>query len=139
LLPDCLAARWSGTLIEFEAAVNHRESSASLEAAVRDYRLAVELAGVVRWLRQRCQAVTVTLRLVRGLMPLMFFGCTPTLNDFRRCLGTEWVLVTLREVAAEHLSRLPPPLGFRPPWRGGGEPRRGYQQRAGADPPSSMA
>jgi hypothetical protein len=136
LLPDCLAARWSGTLIEFEAAVNDTEAARSLEAAAASCRPEIELPGVLRWLRRRRRTVTVILVILRGLIPAIFFNHAPTLIDFRRCLGVEWVLLALREVAAEHLARLPPPLGFSPPSGRGGEPSQRRQHRVGPDPPS---
>jgi hypothetical protein len=135
LLPDCLAARWSGTLVEIEAAVDHSEAASSLQAATVDYRLEVELAGVLRWLHRRRQAVATILVLVRGLLPSHFLNVAPTLAAFRTHLGLVWVLWALRELAAEHLPSLPPPLGFRPPVAGGGEPSKRRQHRAGADPP----
>jgi hypothetical protein len=136
LLPDCLAARWSGTLIEFETAVNDSTAARSLEAAAATYRPEIELPGVLRWLRRRRQAVGALLVMIRGLLPALFQGCLPTLNAFRQCLGVEWVLLALREVAAEHLQRLPPPLGFLPPSGRGGEPSKRHQHCAGPDPPN---
>jgi hypothetical protein len=138
LLPDCLAARWSGTLIEFEAAVNDSTAARSLEAAAATCRPEIELPGVLRWLRRRRQAVMALLVIVRGLLPALFQGCLPTLSAFRACLEVEWVLLALREVAAEHLPRLPPPLGFFPPPVRGGEPSRRHQHRAGPDPPTGQ-
>ncbi len=135
MLPDCLAARWSGTLVEFEAAVNDIEAARSLEAAAAGCRPDIELPGVLRWLRRRRRAVTVLLVILRGLIPAIFVNYAPTLIDFRRCLGVEWVLLALREVAAEHLARLPAPLGFSPPPRRGGEPSGRRQHRVGPDPP----
>jgi len=135
LLPDCLAARYSGTLEEFEAAVRDRDGAPSLEAAVADYRLEIGLAGVLRWLRRRRQAVAVTLTLIRGLMPQLCPGRGSTLAEFQHCLGVEWVLRALRAEAAAHLQRLPPPLGFHPPVFRGGEAQKRHQQRAGPDPP----
>ena len=61
LLPDCLAARWPGTLVEFEAAVNDTEAARSLEAAAAAYRPEIELPGVLRWLRRRRRTVTALL------------------------------------------------------------------------------
>lgn len=136
LLPDCLSARYSGTLIEFEAAVEHTAQARSLEAAAAQYRAEIELPGVLRWLRRRQRAVAITLRLLRGLMPALFSLSLPTLVDLRHTLGVKWVLVTLRAEAAEHLSRLPPPLGFCPP-SSGGEPSAANQHRAGPDPPGT--
>ena len=135
LLPDCLAARCSGTLVEFETAVEQCEAARSLEAAAADCRPEIELPGVLRWLRRRRQAVAVLLVIIRGLMPVLFQGCLPTLSAWRAVLKVEWVLLALREVAAEHLPHLPPPLGFLPPVARGGEPLRRHQHRAGPDPP----
>jgi hypothetical protein len=137
LLPDCLAARYSGTLIEFEVAAEHGTQARSLEAAAACYREDIELPGVLRWLRRRRQAVVLTLTLLRGLMPALFSLSSPTLASCRRRLGVDWVLVALRAEAAEHLARLPPPLGFRPPPRRGGEPSAADQHRAGPDPPGT--
>ncbi len=134
LLPDCLAARWSGTLVEFEAAVNDTEAARSLEAAAANARPEIELPGV-RWLRRRRRTVTALLVIVRGLLPALFGGYSPTLNAFRQCLDVEWVLPVLRELAAEYLHQLPPPLGFSPRPRRGGEPLRRHQHRVGPDPP----
>ncbi len=135
LLPDCLAARWSGTLIEFEAAVNDTDAAPSLEAAAATCRAEIELPGVLRWLRRRRQAVTTVLVIVRSLMPEVLAGCEPTLRALRAGLDVEWVLLALRGIAAEHLPRLPPPLGFSPRPRRGGEPRPRAQHRVGPDPP----
>ncbi len=135
LLPDCLAARYSGTLNEFEAAAERCEQARTLEAAADHYRPEVELPGVLRWLRRRQQAVAVTLTLLRGLAPTLFSLSSPSLAGLRQRLGVEWVLVALRAEATEHLSRLPPPLGFRPPPQCGGEPLNADQHRAGPDPP----
>ena len=109
-----------------------------MEAAAANCRLEIELPGVVRWLRRRINAVQATLVLVRGLMPALFQNAAPTLSAFRTLLAVEWVLLTLRAVAAEHLQRLPPPLGFLPPQRGGEPPQR-RQQRAGPDPPAGTS
>ena len=102
--------------------------------AAADWRPHVELPGAVRWLRRRVQAVAVMLALVRGLLPDQFLTVLPTLAAWRALLGVRWVLPALRAVAAAHLHRLPPPLGFSPPRRGGEPPHR-RQHRAGPDPP----
>lgn len=134
LLPDCLAAHWSGTLVEIEAAVEHRQAAPSREAAARDYRPEIELPGVLRWLRRRERAVAIILTLIRGLRPERLLSAAPTLAAFRALLGVQWVLPALRALGADHLQHLPPPVGFSPPRRGG-EPPRGGQHRAGPDPP----
>ena len=137
LLPDCFAARLSGTLEEVEAVVTVAERAASREAAADGLRPDIELPGALRWLRRRLQAVYAALHLLKGLMPEHFASSWPTLEGFRSCLGVAVVLLALREVAAAHLPNLPPPLGFRPPPSRGGEPHRGFQHPVGPDPPSS--
>ena len=49
LLPDCLAARLSGTLCDIEAVVVAVEEATSLEAAVEHLRPEINLPGVIRW------------------------------------------------------------------------------------------
>ena len=137
LLPDCFAARLSGTLIELEAVVAAAEQAASREAAADGLRLDIELPGALRWIRRRLQAVYAALHLLKGLMPEHFASAWPTLKGFRPCLGVDVVLLALREVAAAHLPNLPPPLGFRPPPSRGGEPQEPFQHRVGPDPPPS--
>ncbi len=135
LLPDCPAARWPGTLVEFEAAVNDIDAARSLETAAATRRPEIELPGVLRWLRRRRQAMTRLLVILRGLLPAMFTTCAPTPIAFRQHLDVEWVLPVLRELAAEYLHQLPPPPGFSPRPRRGGEPPRRHQHRVGPDPP----
>jgi hypothetical protein len=138
LLPDCFAARWSGTLTEVETAVEAVEQAPSLEAAATTQRLEIELPGALRWLRRRVHAVQRTLVVLKGLLPEYFAHATPTLAGFRQALGVETVLVVLRDIGADYLAVLPPPLGFRPPWVGGGEPPAPVQHRAGPDPPPPL-
>jgi hypothetical protein len=135
LLPDCLAARLPGTLQELEAVVAAAEHSPSRERASEVLRPDIELAGALRWLRRRLQAVSALLLVLRTLMADRFWGCEPTLAGFGQCLETEQVLVRLRSVAAVHLAVLAPPLGLRPPRGRGGEPPRRLQQPVGPDPP----
>jgi hypothetical protein len=135
LLPDCLAARLSGTLEEVEAAVTVAEQAASREAAADGLRPDIELPGALRWLRRRLQAVYAALHLLKGLMPDRFLACAPTLSGFRPCLGVEGVLLALRDVAAMHLAGLPAPLGLAPRPARGGDPPGSFQHRVGPDPP----
>ena len=137
LLPDCFAARLSGTLIELEAVVAAAEQAPSREALADRVRLDIELPGALRWIRRRLQAVYAALHLLKGLMPELFASAWPTLEGFRPCLGVDAVLLALREVAATHLPSLPPPLGLRPQPSRGGEPRGHFQHRVGPDPPPS--
>ena len=139
LLPDCLAARLPGTLAEVEAVVRHVEQSDNQEAACSALRLEIELPGVLRWVRRRVQAIHRSLVTLKGLMPERFGGCAPSLGAFAQRLGTDEVLVPLREIAAPYLPFLPAPLGFRPRWPRGAEQVRVHQHRVGPDPPALFA
>jgi hypothetical protein len=139
LLPDCLAARLTGTLAEVEAAVRAAEQAPSREAACAELRLDIELPGALRWVGRRVQAVHAALHLLRGLLPERFGGCAPRLAAFGERLGCDEVLVALRGIGEHWLQDLPKPLGFapRPRPRGG---RRGARQHwVGADPPAVPA
>jgi hypothetical protein len=46
--------------------------------------------------------------------------------------------VVLRDIGADYLPVLPPPLGFHPPLVRGGEPPAPVQHRAGPDPPAPL-
>lgn len=138
LLPDCLAARLSGSLHELEAVVVAVEQAKSLEAAADRLRLDIELPGAMRWIRRRVKYVHASLTIVLGLLPELFVGCPPSLTAFCQRLQTDFVLPTLREIAALQLGFLPPPLGLRPPCLSGGERKQGNQHRTGPDPPSLL-
>jgi hypothetical protein len=138
LLPDCLAARLSGTLSEVEATVRAVERAPSLETACRDLRPEIELPGVLRWTRRRVQGVRAALQARKGLLPDRF-PCAPTLAAFAACLGVAEVLLALRAVGEPFLQELPSPLGLRPRPQPGGEGGRARQQTAGPDPPGLAA
>jgi hypothetical protein len=138
LLPDCLAARLSGTLSEVEAAVRALEQAPSQEAACEGLRPDIELPGVLRWARRRVQAVQAALQTLKGLLPERF-PCAPTLVAFAACLGVAEVLLALRPIGEPFLQQLSSPLGFhprRPPGAGRGRAR---QHRVGPDPPRVVA
>jgi len=137
LLPDCLAARLSGSLHDVEVVVDRVEQADTVEAAADRLRLDIELPGALRWTRRRFQPIHAALTTLKGLSPERFSDCAPTLASFRQRLGVAAVLPALREIAAVHLAFLLPPLGFRSPPLAGGEPKRGHQHRTGTDPPSS--
>ncbi len=139
LLPDCFAARLEGSLAEVEATVRAVEQATGTEAAADQLRLDIDLPGAVRWTRRRLKPVRAMLTVLLGLLPGLLAGCQATPGSFGQRLGTDQVLLALREIAAEHLPLLPPPLGFKPPLRSGGEPARALQQRAGPDPPAANA
>ena len=138
LLPDCLAARLSGTLNEVEAVVRAAEQAPSLEAACQALRPDIELPGVLRWARRRVQAVHAALQALKGLLPHQF-PCPATLVAFAVCLGVTEVLVALRPIGDPFLQNLPTPLGFRPRHTSGDGGGRARQHCAGPDPPGVPA
>jgi len=139
LLPDCLAARLSGTLAEVEAVVRAVEQAPSVEAACGELRLDIELPGALRWISRRVHRVHASLNLLKGLLPEAFTHCPPRLAAFAEHLGLAEVLVGLRQIAAVFLHRLPAPLGFVPRRNAGRGRDRADQQRVGADPPAHLA
>ncbi len=139
LLPDCLAARLSGTLAEVEAVVRDVEQAASMAAACEGLRPDIELPGVLRWVGRRVHAVHALLNVLKGLLPELFATCAPTLTAFSAHLGLSEVLLALRQIAAAFLHRLPAPLGFVPRRKPGGGRDRARQHRVGADPPGAVA
>lgn len=120
LLPDCLASRMPGTLEQVQSAARAVQDDLPLERAADQLRppaeqlQAIALSSAVQWTKRRHAAVLAALLAVAGLMPDTFAGCPSTLEGFALRLGTENVLVSLRAIAAEHLHRLPCPLGFVP-------------------------
>lgn len=139
LLPDCLAVRLPGTLAAVEEVVGAVEQARGLEEACSELRLDIELPGVLRWVRQRVQAIHASLNTLKGLMPERFAGCEPKLGAFAERLGVDGVLPALRQIAAPYLALLPAPFGFCPPRARGGEPVRPHQHGAGPDPPAFFA
>jgi hypothetical protein len=138
LLPDCLAARLTGTLAEVETVVRQVEQAPSLEAACQGLRPDIELPGVLRWARRRVQAVHAALQTLKGLLPECS-ACAPTLGAFAICLGVSEVLLALRPIGEAFLQHLPSPLGLRPRRQPGGGGGRARQHQAGADPPRLTA
>jgi len=138
LLPDCLAARLPGALLEIETVVRTVEQAQSLEAAADRLRPDIELPGAVRWTRRRVRAVHRALTALRGVLPEQFASCPLKLDAFAERLGVEVVLPELRAVAAEFLPQLPAPLGFRARARRGGERILGRQHPMGPDPPGPV-
>lgn len=139
LLPDCLAARLSGTLSEVEAVVRAAEQAGGLEAACQVLRLDIELPGALCWVRRRVHGVHASLHLLKGLLPERFATCPATLTAFAQHLGAGEVLGALRRIGVAFLQRLPAPLGFRPRAQPGGGRDRARQHPVGADPPGRGA
>lgn len=137
LLPDCLAARLPGTLVEVEAVVCGAEHSPSMEAAADLARPDIELPGALRWTRRRVRAVHGALSALRGVYPERFARVPATLVAFSAALGVEPVLPALRTIAADYLAQLPPPLGFPHRIDAGGELISTVQHPMGPDPPAT--
>jgi hypothetical protein len=117
LLPSFLAARFQGTLDAVERVVMAVEAG-GLAAAVDvvhppDAEVAIGVAGALRSMRRRVQAVRATLLAIATLLPEGFTGVEPSLAAFREVLGGDLVLGRLREIAERHLASLPAPFGFR--------------------------
>lgn len=140
LLPDCLAARFTGTLAAFEEAVACAEQSESLERTADRLRPEVtDLFAAVRWLRRRRTLLRHVFSVLRGLLPELFADCLAQVDVFRSRLGCDCALVRLRAMAAPWLGVLPPPLGFGP-WPGRrGDLQTPHQHSTGPDPPSPSA
>jgi hypothetical protein len=134
LLPDFLASRLRGTLIEVEEVVCRTEAARSVEAAASELRPDIELPGAVRWVRRRLGPVRSALVVIATLMP----GTLPAVVDLpavQAHLGTQCALMNLRGQAERYLGSIRWPLGLRPPREGGG-PRGGPRQHeTGPDPP----
>lgn len=138
-LPDCMAARRMGTLVELERRLVIVEQSATLERASEAARPEIELPGALRYLVKLRRDVHAALVIVRGLYPERFGTIAPTITAFAALLGVAWVLVALRgEIERRHLPRLPAPLGFDPRRDGRNDAAETYQHRAGHDPPRTF-
>ena len=141
LLPDCLAAHWSGTLAEVEAVVREAARASSLEEAANRLRTdRVSLASALRWVRRRVLAVQALLTALCTLYPERFGALEPRLEDFSRALDSQAVLPCLRAIAEQRLGALPAPAGFFRPWNGAGlaGPAR-LPHANGLDPPAAAA
>ena len=135
LLPDCLASRLSGTLVEIEDVIDKVENSPSQEAAAQNMRIDIEFAGVLRWIRRRLFLVRCSLSLLTELLPSLPAGCSTSISSFRSALGVKYVLPELRIRASCYLHMLPPPLGFDPPRITKKVKKSRLQHQTGTDPP----
>ena len=114
LLPDCAAARLSGSLDEVERVVVAAET-VGVGAAAAELRLTeVELPAARRWLARRRRGVQAAVLALMTALPGRL-GREPKILALRRVLSTERALVALRGIGADLLSVLPAPVGLRPP------------------------
>jgi hypothetical protein len=136
LLPDCLAARFGGTLAQVEQVVRAVERGPSVEqVAGKLVSVEVSLPAAVRWVRRRLNAVRAVLVALIGLYPGRFAGCLPTICSFGERLATECVLVALRQVGSDQLAHLPSPVGFAAVTKCAHHRHTGHPHNMGPDPP----
>jgi len=114
LLPDCLASRLSGSLIEVEDVLSKVKNSPGQEAAADHIRIDILLPGALRWIRRRIFLVKASLRMLIQLLPGLFADCHLSILCFQSVLNVDYALPELRAVASSYLPVLPPPLGFGP-------------------------
>ena len=134
-LPDCMAARFVGSLDDVERVVLVAESK-GIEAAAQDLRTEIDLPGAMRWLRRRRDLVRAALLALITALPGRL-GILPHLKVVRAVLDTERALVSLREIGADHLHALTYPLGFCRPRRRVVKRDLAMQHETGPDPPGS--
>ena len=136
LLPDCMCARMGGSLDETEQVVSLSEAI-GVEKAAMGLRVndAVELPGVLRWLRRRRLGVyAALLALITASSGQL--GSVAKVGSVRLVLDTQRVLVALREIGAAHLHSLAAPLGFDRRATRGAKRGNGLQHETGTDKPS---
>lgn len=137
LLPDHLAARFSGALSQLEQVVAAAECASSVQACANALRPdPVSLPSALRWVRRRLTAVRSLLAIVVPMVPHLLQGCAPIIVALRERLGVDGALVALRDLLGEHLAALAAPLGFGHRRVAGGEHWGALQQHKGPDPPA---
>jgi len=132
LLPDCLAARLPGTLLEVEVVLNKVQDSPSQEAAAEEIRDDIELIGALRWVRHRIFLIQVTLNMLIEIVSDLPKNCTPNISCFQEFFDVQFVLPVLRGYVSSHLQILPPPIGFGPSPK---KKKNRFQHKMGTDPP----
>ena len=136
LLPDCLAAHLSGSLMQIEDILTEVENSPSQEAAAENIRIDIILPSALRWIRRRIFLVKASLSMLIELLPGLFADCHPSILSFQSVLNVEYVLPELRQVASSYLPVLPPPLGFEPRPETKKSKKSHLQHKTGTDPPN---
>ncbi len=135
LVPDFLATRVPGTLLDIEGAVAAVENGTSIESTAGDLRLRSDLPGAVRWTRRRMRWVAAALSIAAGLLPEVLAGCELSVLALRSTFGVDSVLVHLRRLLAGHLQSLPGPVGYGHLLTRRRDPELRRQHSAGPDPP----
>ena len=138
LLPDHLAARFPGTLVEIERVVDAADTrTASLQACADALRPdPVSLPSATRWLRRRLAAVRPLLILAVTLLVLPSAaaqGVAALRQHLRLHTMQLGVFERLRALLQPHLPVLARPVGFRHPRCRGAERDQAFQQWMGPD------
>jgi hypothetical protein len=114
MVPDFVAAKLPGLLVEIDDSVAAAASFKSIEAAADAARgFDVSLPSAVRWLRRRIRAVREALDAVKCVVQKLPAGILAT--NLLRLIDCDQghVLLRLRSSLSPHiLSLIPPPLGF---------------------------
>jgi len=139
LLPTFAASRVADTLDGIEDVVatfeQARQAGATVAEAAQSLRPSIELQGALRWLRRRLGWVHAALMLLAGCAPEVLAQCELLLRSVRGALGTQHVLLQVREIAAAHLHRAPAPLGLVPATTVRIPRLSSAQHKTGPDPP----
>ena len=119
-LPDCLASHYRGTVDDLERLAAQIEAAPSIMAAVVKMHPGCDNPEMI-WRRfRRClDRVHRTLSVLCGLLDPLH-GAQPTVLGVRMHLGSQQVLMRLRNDADAHLGNLLCPVGFRRAQRGYG-------------------
>jgi len=115
LLPEFMAASFSGDLAEVERVARVAEQAGSVSVAAQQLRPELnDERSAARWLRRRLSAVKSGLSSLVTSVPELF-GVAPTLSAVaaRLAATTGRVLVAVRSKATSLLGRMATPLGFR--------------------------
>jgi hypothetical protein len=124
-----------GGLDEAERVVSLSDAI-GVEKAAMELRVdAVELPGVLRWLRRRRRGVHAALLALVTALPGQL-GSVARIAAVRSVLEVPRVLVALREIGAAHLHTLPAPLGFDRRATRRAKRGNGLQHETGTDKPS---
>ena len=119
MLPSCLVSYWRGDVQTMERIALEREEKSSFGkiarwVAERFYPPEQPIEGPLRWVKRRACAGSSFVKAMVNLYPEEFEGVEPTVTAMRGHLGSDQVLVKLRQIAGDDLVRLSPPLGLRP-------------------------
>jgi hypothetical protein len=136
LLPDCFASRLPGSLHMLDQIVAEIERARSIESAANTLRTDdITLPSAIRWIQRRFKLVHIALTALLALLPERFLRCHATVLSLRDRLRADYALPRVREIAADYLEAVPPPLGFSPYRSSKDEPNELFQHDKGPDPP----